>query len=200
MAENQRGVVRNEERKESITEETPMPQVCTICRHRRRQEIDEALLAGDPLRSIADRYGLSKTALIRHKSDHLPAQLVKAKGAAEVLSADLLHNRLEELRQETLCVLRLAKKARDNRTLLAAIGRLEGQLRLVAEMAGQLRSRTRPIDHTHQVIDPNKMEREQLAHWIAYFEQQVALKRQAQAEAAAAQIAGPVTIEATVER
>jgi hypothetical protein len=31
----------------------PMPRVCTICRHRRRCEIDQALLAGVSLRDIA---------------------------------------------------------------------------------------------------------------------------------------------------
>jgi hypothetical protein len=113
-----------------------MSQVCTVCRHHERSEIDEALLVGDPLRSIADHFGLSKTAIMRHKADHLPEALTKAKVAAEVLSADVLLNRIEELRQETLGVMRQAKKEGDARILLAAIGRMEGQLRLVAEMAG----------------------------------------------------------------
>lgn len=72
-----------------------MPQLCTVCRHRKRQEIDEALLASDPLRTIADRHGLSKTALIRHKAQHLPAHLATAKSATETLSASLLFHRLE---------------------------------------------------------------------------------------------------------
>jgi hypothetical protein len=121
--------------------------------------------------SIADRYGVSKTALIRHKSQHLSAHLAKAKGAAEVLSADLLFSRLEELREETLGVLRRAKGSKDPRTLLAAIGRLEGQLRLLAELAGQLRSRERADELIGWPAEVSQLNDRQVAKLKTWMEQ-----------------------------
>src|SRR2546425_89531 len=52
-----------------------MPQICSVCRHDKHQEIDQALLDQHPLRTIADRWSVSKTALIRHRQDHIPAKL-----------------------------------------------------------------------------------------------------------------------------
>jgi len=52
---------------------------CTVCSHPERQTIDKALVAvTSPYRTIADRYGLSHQALIRHKADHLLAEIVAA--------------------------------------------------------------------------------------------------------------------------
>jgi hypothetical protein len=53
--------------------------VCTVCLHPLRQEIDRALIAAqDPYRHIAPRYGLSTRALLRHKADHVLAEIVAA--------------------------------------------------------------------------------------------------------------------------
>lgn len=60
-----------------------MARRCTICTHAERDAIDAALVNGTAYRTIADRWSVSKTALIRHKSDHIPAQLVKAHEATE---------------------------------------------------------------------------------------------------------------------
>lgn len=46
--------------------ERPRASRCTICRHPARQHIDQALAAGDSLREIAQREGLSKSVLGRH--------------------------------------------------------------------------------------------------------------------------------------
>src|SRR6202142_3468344 len=121
-----------------------MPRVCTICGHPERSDINEALLRSDSLRNIAERYGTSVTALHRHKAEHLPAHLVKAKDAAEVLDADRLIEHLESLRRETLDVLAAAKISGDSQTMLKAIARAEAQLRLGAEMLGQLRTKVDP--------------------------------------------------------
>jgi hypothetical protein len=61
-----------------------LTRTCTICSHPERNEIDKALVAAEePLRTIADRWTVSKTALIRHKAEHLPQRLVAAKSAVE---------------------------------------------------------------------------------------------------------------------
>lgn len=56
-----------------------MTRACTVCRHPERHSIDKALIAAeDPYRTIADRHGLSHQALIRHKADHVLADLLAA--------------------------------------------------------------------------------------------------------------------------
>jgi hypothetical protein len=49
-----------------------MPRTCTICTHPKRTAIEQALGQAIPLRTIAAQWSVSKTALIRHKTDHLP--------------------------------------------------------------------------------------------------------------------------------
>lgn len=53
-----------------------MPRRCSVCTHPQRDEVDELLVADFAVyRTIAVQYGLSKSALIRHKRDHIPASL-----------------------------------------------------------------------------------------------------------------------------
>lgn len=56
-----------------------MARTCTVCAHPERGAIDRALVdATTPYRSIAARYSVSGTALLRHKADHLLAEIVAA--------------------------------------------------------------------------------------------------------------------------
>ena len=60
---------------------------CRVCEHRERAAIDKALVTRSAsLRTIADRYGLSKTALIRHRDNHIP-KLVQAAESARAMQA-----------------------------------------------------------------------------------------------------------------
>src|SRR5690349_24836446 len=80
-----------------------MPRTCTICRHEQRQEIDKALIAGTAFRNIAERFGTSVAALHRHKQEHVPENLVKAREAREVAQADsLLEQGLHEKASKAL--------------------------------------------------------------------------------------------------
>lgn len=55
-----------------------MSRTCTVCAHRERHSIDTALVAQEPYRHIAKRYGLSNAALVRHKADHVLADILSA--------------------------------------------------------------------------------------------------------------------------
>jgi hypothetical protein len=57
-----------------------MPQQCTICRHADRGQIDEALAAKTPLRTIAAQWGVSKTSLLRHRGRHRPPRALADRG------------------------------------------------------------------------------------------------------------------------
>jgi hypothetical protein len=47
---------------------------CSICRHREARSIDSRLAAGEPLRAVAERFGVSLGALSRHRLNHVPPQ------------------------------------------------------------------------------------------------------------------------------
>lgn len=120
-----------------------MPRTCTICRHPDRALIDDALLAGTPYRAVAGRYHVSKSALERHKAEHLPRHLSQARGAAEVVQADSLLGRLQELNSETRAILSEAKDGGNNELALKAIARVEKQLELEAKLLAYLEERER---------------------------------------------------------
>jgi hypothetical protein len=62
---------------------------CSVCRHSQARAIAMEVLSGSSLRSVAERYGLSKSALVRH-TDHLPRNLIQARTASQVADSDLL--------------------------------------------------------------------------------------------------------------
>jgi hypothetical protein len=118
-----------------------MPRTCTVCQHQDRSAIDSALIGNGPMRIIADRYGLSKTAVLRHKATHLPQHLAKAKQVSEVASASNLVDELLKLTKKTRDVLSRALRGKHYDLALKAIGRLEKQLELKARLLGELEDR-----------------------------------------------------------
>jgi len=118
-----------------------MPRRCTVCDHPERHGIDEALVTGAPYRSVAKRFRLSESAVYRHKTEHLPAHLLKAREGEEVAQADDLLNQVRSLQSHALDILERAEKAGDLRTALAAISQARGNLELLAKLAGELDER-----------------------------------------------------------
>jgi hypothetical protein len=49
-----------------------MPQLCKICRHPKRQAIEDALAVNATLREVAARFAVSKDAAARHWHNHVP--------------------------------------------------------------------------------------------------------------------------------
>jgi hypothetical protein len=118
-----------------------VPRRCTVCDHPERHGIDEALVSGTPYRSVAKRFGLSESAVYRHKTEHLPAHLLKAKEVEEVAQADDLLEQVRHLQAHALGILERAEKAGDLRTALAAISQARGNLELLGKLAGELDDR-----------------------------------------------------------
>ena len=117
-----------------------MPNRCTVCDHEQRADIDGDLVRGEgSTRDIAGRFGASKSAVDRHKQDHLPVLLAKATEAATIANADDLLAEVERLRGETMGILETAKGAKDLRTALAAIREARESLTLVAKLLGELK-------------------------------------------------------------
>ncbi len=119
-----------------------MPRKCTVCEHEKVEEINRLLLKGVPLRDLAGRYSVSKTALHRHKKSHLPAELTKAREAQDVTKADSLLDQVTELRDKALSILDKAEQAGDLRTALQGVREAKGCLELLARLQGELQERT----------------------------------------------------------
>lgn len=74
-----------------------MPRTCSVCAHPKRADIDKALVANEPLRNVAKRYGTSATALHRHKRDHLAELLAQAVEVQRGRDAELVEQRQEQI-------------------------------------------------------------------------------------------------------
>jgi hypothetical protein len=118
-----------------------MPRRCTVCDHSQRHSIDETLVTGAPYRSVAKRFELSESAVYRHKTEHLPAHLLKAREVEEVAQADDLLEQVRHLQSHTLDILERAEQSGDLRTALAAISQARGNLELLGKLAGELDER-----------------------------------------------------------
>ena len=117
-----------------------MPRLCSVCTHADHRGINAALVAGEPLRDVARQYGVSKDALFRHRSDHIPAHLATAREAETVAADDLLRE-VRALRGKAISLLLQAEAAGDIRTALAGIREARGCLELLAKLLGELDER-----------------------------------------------------------
>jgi hypothetical protein len=99
------------------------------------------LVTGAAYRSVAKRFELSESAVYRHKTEHLPAHLLKAKEVEEAARADDLLDQVRNLQAHALDILERAEKAGDLRTALAAISQARGNLELLGKLAGEIDER-----------------------------------------------------------
>jgi hypothetical protein len=118
-----------------------MPRKCSLCIHDHRQEIEQALLCGDSYRTIAQRFAVSRDAVVRHRR-HLPEALTHAREAKEIIHGDRLVDQLRDLRSEAKRLKEKAEQAGDYRTALAAVRELCRIVELIAKMTGELDSHT----------------------------------------------------------
>jgi transposase len=132
-----------------------MPRTCTICTHPERAAIDKALVDGQPYRDIAGRYGTSKTALQRHKEDHLRELVTQAKqrqaaheaalGAAQreqettrVEQALDIVKQLKAINAASVAILHEARQAGNAEIALKAVDRVLRQIEFQARLLGEL--------------------------------------------------------------
>ena len=118
-----------------------MPRSCTVCEHPKREIIDRELVGGASNRSVASLYDVSEAAVRRHKANHLPAKLVMAVKAAEVVEADNLLHQVGDLQRRALAILDKAEETGELRTALSAIREARGNLELLAKLLGKLDER-----------------------------------------------------------
>jgi hypothetical protein len=108
---------------------------CSVCVHDEAHPINVALVQGESNRSIARSYGFSENAVRRHRRQHLPELLVKARDAVEAADAGDLLKELEDIRSHLRSLVGLA--ARDGKYSAAIAG--EGVLLKRVELLAKLR-------------------------------------------------------------
>lgn len=128
---------------------TRMPRTCTLCRHSRRQEIDEALVTGESYRHIASRFDTSTAALQRHR-EHLGKAIAKAEARRE----ETLIDQIERYRSRLETSLAGAESGEDWRAVAALVREIRGFLELVARLTGQLRPDTQVNVGVAVSLDP----------------------------------------------
>lgn len=112
---------------------------CSICNHPNRAAIDKALVTRSAsMRDVAGQYGVSRSALSRHKTNHLP-RLVQAAEVAEaaqaVTSGVALIDELDRLLSRSLAILKAAEETGQLRVALQAIREARETIKICADLA-----------------------------------------------------------------
>ena len=109
---------------------------CTVCHNPNRAAIDEALLGADPLREVLSLFTdkTSIASLCRHRDNHLPAELLKAREARQIIEGDNLLAEVRRLYAQAWEMLDTSKGAGDYRTAIMAAREIRGVLELLVKM------------------------------------------------------------------
>src|SRR5215217_5377240 len=129
-----------------------MPRSCPICDHEDLDEINAALASNERIRTIAERWSVRKTALMRHRNEHLPYSAIEAKEAeakeAEAKEAeddapvDELLDQVRDLQERALAALEEAEEAEELNAALRAIREVKGNLELMTNPLNELDERS----------------------------------------------------------
>jgi hypothetical protein len=126
---------------------------CTVCLHPDRPSIELALSRKAGLKTIAAKFGLSKTALSRHSTNHMPPQVkavMLATGRTTPVDLDELRRTESEGLLATAVALRarlyrqldMAEEVGDLRAAASLDGRILDSLSFVAKLLGEISTHT----------------------------------------------------------
>ena len=113
---------------------------CTICHHKQRESIDVDITSGVSNRTIATQYGVSISAVQRHRS-HIPKALSEAKQAKDITRSDDLLEQLEKALKISWTVVNSCLEAGDNRTVLQGVKEIRESIKFLCEIAAELAKR-----------------------------------------------------------
>ena len=119
-----------------------MPRSCPICDHEDLDEINAALASNERIRTIAERWSVRKTALMRHRNEHLPFSAIEAEEAEEAALADDLLDQVRDLQERALATLEEAEEAEELNAALRAIREAKSDLELMTDPLNELDERS----------------------------------------------------------
>jgi len=108
---------------------------CKVCRSPNEHDVNVALVSGEAVRSIAARFGLSKSSLLRHFNECVPQSLIMAQQTKRLTEAEFILAEVCHLVADAKRILALAEQAGDLRTALRAIRELRGLCELMGRPA-----------------------------------------------------------------
>ncbi|WP_155838708.1 hypothetical protein [Arthrobacter castelli] len=114
---------------------------CTVCRHHDRPEIDRQLAGGASNLGTAEKFGMSKDSVRRHRERHLSAALKAVATRRETQGAVKASDRAEELYSKAQRILEAAEEAGQGQLALGAIKELRATVELLAKLSGELDER-----------------------------------------------------------
>ena len=117
-----------------------MPRKCSICVNGSRTEIEQSVLAGDSYRAVAQRFQVSRDAVVRHRR-HLKAATPNSIQVEQIFESGSLIEQLRRLTSEAQRLKEKAEMAGDFRTALAAVRELCRIVELVAKLRGEIDGR-----------------------------------------------------------
>lgn len=119
-----------------------MARPCRLCEHPDREELETALLRRERTQEdVAGILGTTKQAISLHVRNHVPEAVRLAISQGKATQAGLnVTRQLIEINQASREILEGARKAEDPGLALRAIDRVEKQLRLQAEILGDIQA------------------------------------------------------------
>ena len=110
-----------------------MPRTCLACWSNDRETIDNALVAGEPLRNIAKRVSISPAGLLRHKN-HAARAIVKASERREERLGDTLLDQMRQVLSKAWELLAKTESEGDYRGAIVALREVRECLKSLGEM------------------------------------------------------------------
>jgi len=98
-----------------------MSKTCSVCTSAYRDVIDKRLVNGDSLRELEDEYNLSRSALSRHRAEHINLALIRSAPAEVIANNASLTDQLKDVHARTMRILQDAEIMNDPRIALVAI-------------------------------------------------------------------------------
>ena len=115
-----------------------MANVCKICTHPQRLEIDRALVSGQSKATIARTFGVSECSLSNHAANHLSRQLVTAYEARSANENLDLMNRIDKMINNAETIFQRNFDEKKDYLALQALNSQKGIIELLAKISAYL--------------------------------------------------------------
>ncbi|MDO4356535.1 MAG: hypothetical protein Q4E13_08510 [Clostridia bacterium] len=129
-----------------------MAKTCSVCAHEQSEQITSELVNGVPLRTLAEKYGLSVGALHRHKQ-HIVAQMANSGDVGELQEPGTVLKRIADLDERADRLYREAVKNKDLLNATRALKELREIISLYAKLTGELNTQAQVV-HQHLHVTP----------------------------------------------
>jgi len=115
--------------------------VCTICQHKRRADIDRALVSGRAISKIALEFNVPEYSVRYHAENHLSRQLLKANEIREAINTETIAKTFLDLMDRTERLLQRAEESPNLFAQASAIREMRSNLEFLAKWAVTMKQR-----------------------------------------------------------